>query len=247
MASDASASGAERTRRAHQSLSGFLVVTGIAIAVVNMALAWTIMFTRPLGPPITAPVAQTSVGAKSDGAADVIGPMIRAAEAQQVGEQNILILCVAFAFAVLSIGFSLFVMGIEGALSVQGEVADFGRLVVRTASPGVLCIVLALAVILTLLVLTQVRFGDTQEAAKAELIRAEAQAKTEQTIALQAARFDLQLKEESAKLERKLEEDRIKFEQKLEQDRQQFEREFRQDPARPVSKPAPTRNQRPRP
>jgi len=230
----------ESRKNSRHTLSGALVVTGIAIAVINMALAWVMMFTRPTGIPSTNISAQISSVEKKATTSDssmefltqMLTPLVRSYELKGVGEQNVLVLAIAFSFALLSVGFSLFVMGIEGALSLRGEVADMGKLVLRTASPGVLCILFSTAILATLLVLTQVKFGDTQEAAKAELIRAEAQAKTQQTIAEESARFKRQMDEDSAKFQRKMDEDRINFEREMERYRVKVEHQVELERAR---------------
>jgi len=210
-----------------------LVVTGIVIAVANMVLAWTIMFTHPTVPSQSqapGPAKQETAAGQADSSMQqvyqIFQPVFRQAELKQISEQNVLRLGIAFSFALLSVGFSLFVMGIEGALSVSGEVPDLAKLVIRTASPGVLCIVLATAVITTLLVLTQVTFGDTKEAAQAELVRAEAEAKTQQTLAEESARLKRALDEDNAKFQQKMEEDKIKFERQVEQEKIKFERQL---------------------
>lgn len=225
-----------------QALSRALVVTGIAIAVINMILAWTIMFTRPVGPSLqdrAPPPAPTTTAEKSttdQSLTYIFTPLFRATELQHVGEQNIRILAVAFSFALLSVGFSLFVMGIEGALSLKGEVNNLGKLVVQTASPGVICILFSTVVLTVLLVLTQVQFGDTQEAAKAQGIKAEAEAKARLIDAEANARMRQNMEKESAKWQRRMEEDRVKFQReseqswrKMEEERLKFKREMEEE------------------
>lgn len=213
--------GEPKVPRVH-TLSQALVVTGIVIAVANMALAWIMMFTRPtetaiLAQPAPAAAAKPQESTPSnDFMSEMLRPAIRSGAMREVADTNVRTLTVSFAFALMAIGFSLFVMGIEGALSFRGEVPDIGRLVLTTASPGILCILLSAGMLALLLVLTQVTFGDTQEAARAEVIRAEAEAKVRlmeaETDARQRQNFNLEA--EQARLE--ADEWRRKFEAQLE-------------------------------
>ncbi|HRH88058.1 MAG TPA: hypothetical protein PLO41_14505 [Rubrivivax sp.] len=207
-------------------LSQALVVTGIVIAVANMVLAWVMMFTRPTD--VTDAIADPRAAAVEGKAAQLdpsmaatmawLGPSLRSDQRRELVNTNILTLTVAFSFALMAIGFSLFVMGIEGALSFHTELDQVGRLVLKTASPGILCIVLSTLTLIVLLWFTQTTFGDTAEAAKAETIRAEAEAR----VRLLQAEADVKEKEgeaNAARAQRELEAQTTRFEQQLELER----------------------------
>jgi hypothetical protein len=213
--------------RATLSFSRALVVTGILIAVANMALAWVMMFTRPTdvadaNSHLQQPVAEgkaAQADASSTLAIEMMRPLVRTEQRRELVNSNILTLTVAFSFALMAIGFSLFVMGIEGALSFRGELAQLGSLVLKTASPGILCIVLSATTLMLLLWFTQVTFGDTQEAAKAQVIRAEADAKTRLIDAEATAKERQNQALESARLQREIDEQQTRFLQQLELER----------------------------
>ncbi len=213
--------------RRSRTLSQALVVTGIVIAVANMVLAWVMMFTRPTdvvdaNAHQQQPVAESKSTQMDDGIAmtmEWMRPLVRSEQRRELVNSNILTLTVAFSFALMAIGFSLFVMGIDGALSFNGEIKQVGRLVLKTASPGMLCILLSALTLILLLWFTQVTFGDTQEAAKAEVIRAEAEARVRLIEAEAGAKERQNSELESARVSREAEEQRVRFEQQLELER----------------------------
>ncbi len=213
--------------RQARTLSQALVVTGILIAVANMTLAWVLMFTRPTDVPAASAHAAAHATAEGAVTTDASSPLlvetmrtlVRSEQARQLVNSNILMLTIAFSFALMSIGFSLFVMGIEGALSLHGKVPALGSLMLTTASPGILCIVLSTLTLMALLVFTQMTFGDTQEAAKAEAIRAEADAKVRLIDAEASAKERQNLELEAARSRREAEEQQVRFEQQLELER----------------------------
>jgi hypothetical protein len=51
------------------------------------------------------------------------------------------------AFALVAVGFALFVMGAEGAFTLQGAIQDRGNLVIKSTAPGVLCFFLAAIIV----------------------------------------------------------------------------------------------------
>jgi hypothetical protein len=230
------ARGAPYPRRS-RTLSQALVVTGIVIAVANMALAWVMMFTRPTdvvdaNAHRQVPVAEGKAAQADSGTAmtmEWMRPLVRSQQLRELVNSNILTLTVAFSFALMAIGFSLFVMGIDGALSFNGEIKQVGSLVLKTASPGILCIVLSALTLILLLWFTQVTFGDTVEAAKAETIRAEADARIRLIDAEASAKQMQNMELERARAMRELEEQRTRFEQQLELERARA----------PVASPAP--------
>jgi hypothetical protein len=213
--------------RRSRTLSQALMITGIVIAVANMVLAWVMMFTRPsdvadANAHQQLPVAESKSRQLDDGTAmtmEWMRPLVRSEQRRELVNSNILTLTVAFSFALMAIGFSLLVMGIDGALSINGEIKEVGRLVLKTASPGMLCILLSALTLILLLWFTQVTFGDTQEAAKADVIRAEADAKVRLIEAEASAKERQNSELELARMQREADEQRVRFEQQLELER----------------------------
>lgn len=213
--------------RRSRRLSQALVVTGIAIAVANMVLAWVMILTRPTD--VVDANTHQQVAAVEGKAAQMdsttamtmewMRPLVRSEQRRELVNSNILTLTVAFSFALMAIGFSLFVMGIDGALSFTTEVDKVGSLMLKTASPGVLCILLSALTLILLLWFTQVTFGDTQEAAKADVIRAEADARVRLIEAEAAAKQRQNMEVELARATHELEVQRMRFEQQLELER----------------------------
>jgi hypothetical protein len=91
--------------------------------------------------------------------------------AQSQERQTTLLL--GFCFALISIGFSLFVMGIEGASAANANARDFGSLAIKVSSPGLFCILLASILIALNLVDWTGASGAHPVESKADAIRAE--------------------------------------------------------------------------
>ncbi|SAL04934.1 hypothetical protein AWB81_06947 [Caballeronia arationis] len=180
-----------------------LTVAGIVIAILNMALAWTMMFSgadRPAadvassheafksafhGPAsdsrtTNTPQSDTSVpsNVKDAELGGMMDKLVQALQILSASEERRTTLILGFCFALISIGFSLFVMGIEGAIGLRGEARDFGSLLVKTSSPGLFCILLAsLLVAVSLVSSSDKAPGAATEPTKADILRAEADAK----------------------------------------------------------------------
>ena len=137
---------AQRTGGMSSRWSRMLVATGVAIACVNMSLAWTMMFQRPcenISTRIEKPTEEAkrpAVAARrpplSDDANMIMERMFRTLEQNSARSHSVTILVLAFSFALLAIGFSLFVMGVEGALHFGVSADDLGSLAIKMASPG---------------------------------------------------------------------------------------------------------------
>ncbi|MFT3961020.1 hypothetical protein [Propionivibrio sp.] len=179
-----------------------LIVTGITIAVLNMVLAWILMFLGPspqsYGHAVqamqsqatpeasTVPSRQTQGNAtagvaRNDEMTDSSGAFVtRLFEIYQrmaQSEERQATLLLGFCFALISIGFSLFVMGIEGASAFRGSAAEFGSLAIKVSSPGLFCILLAsLLIALNLVKWTSGASAQPFES-KADAIRAESDGK----------------------------------------------------------------------
>ncbi len=69
--------------------------------------------------------------------------MLRSAQ----NRHTITVVSLSVAFALLAIGFALFVMGAEGAFEFTGEVEDKGNLLIKATAPGLLCFVLAMIIV----------------------------------------------------------------------------------------------------
>ena len=179
-----------------------LIVTGITIAVLNMVLAWTLMFLGPSPQSYShaakamqsqaAAEASTVPGhptrgnaaagiARNDETADWSGSfparLFEMYQGMAQSEERQATLLLGFCFALISIGFSLFVMGIEGASAFRGSAAEFGSLAIKVSSPGLFCILLASL----LIALNLVKWTGASDAqpfeSKADAIRAESDGK----------------------------------------------------------------------
>ena len=58
-------------------------------------------------------------------------------------KQVITVVAMAAGFGLLSVGFALFVMGIESAFQVSGSAGEVGEVVLKASSPGLMCFLLA--------------------------------------------------------------------------------------------------------
>lgn len=141
------------------SLGKKSVVGAMLIFTLNMAGAWWLTLgaaenvARPL-------VAEGQVSAVSEVLAVPTGASANTytllnrivdAEIQIRTAQNGQTLCVvamAGAFAMMAIGFALFVMGAEGAFQLEGSAPSGGNLVLKSTAPGVICFALATLVLL---------------------------------------------------------------------------------------------------
>src|SRR5262245_38891355 len=188
-----------------------LTVLGVAIALLNMGLAWLVIFQAPKiavggnagGRVPGAALFRAAGGSTTQKAAtpeessnavmEVISESIRSDTFRAAREHHETVMILAFSFALLAIGFALFVMGVEGALKIVGERPDIGKIAIWLASPGLLCVVAAAAIIGGKLFFANfdtpgratARGIEAEARAKEALIRAEADAKTQETFAKQ--------------------------------------------------------------
>ena len=125
--------------------SKYLTAVGVVIAVANMGAAWIMMWNITL-------MGQLS-NIKISGRGHDTSIVALIANNQHM----VNILGLAFSFALIAVGFSLFVMGIESAVQLKGEHKDFGGLALKTTSPGVVCFVLA-AILISITLLAQPSF-----------------------------------------------------------------------------------------
>lgn len=65
--------------------------------------------------------------------------------------QTLSIVAMAAAFAMMALGFALFVMGAEGAFQFSGTTPGTGTLVLKASAPGIFCFFLATAILIAAL------------------------------------------------------------------------------------------------
>jgi hypothetical protein len=177
-----------------------LIVTGIVIAVLNMVLAWFMMFVGPatsMNPGSAAahagaaatggdgdarhaprPDAGRFAQADSGDASTVtLTKMFEFYQRDSQSRERQTTLLLGFCFALIAIGFSLFVMGIEGVADFKGDARAFGSLALKVGSPGIFCIFLA--ALLIALSLGRGEGSSVQPESKADAIRAEYEGKVQ--------------------------------------------------------------------
>ncbi|WP_437933757.1 hypothetical protein [Sorangium sp. So ce341] len=147
-----------------------MLIAGLVIFVFNIAAAW--WMTSEAADYIRAPLG--SPGTPSASAIQLMGTASVAQSAVLRGvvdgevhmkaisnKQNIVMVAMAAGFGFMAIGFALLVMGIREAFVLGARAPQqAGSLVLRSASPGLLCFVLATTIILVAVVQkTQVEFG----------------------------------------------------------------------------------------
>jgi hypothetical protein len=177
-----------------------LIISGIVIAILNMALAWVMMFSGAEVPAAeslsnaaesalhaseatSTPADKTHPG-RSDyfqrknpkEANAFVDRLMRLMQTQLASENRRTITVLGFCFALISIGFSLFVMGIEGAISMKGTAGDFGALLVKTSSPGLFCILMA-TLLVAIAYRTKAPEVEPEPLSRADILNAEAEAK----------------------------------------------------------------------
>ncbi len=130
------------------------VYLAIAIFLLNMVGAWY-MVARSGGvvgralidprQPTAASLALEKMSS-ADGNGHVFINHLVTAELQLLTVQNqhtISVVAMSAAFALLAIGFALFVMGAEGAFKIAGKLSDGQNLVLKSTAPGLLCFFLS--------------------------------------------------------------------------------------------------------
>ena len=170
-----------------------LTLLGVAIALLNMGLAWSLMFQGPSVAIVDDAGRRRSDAASGSGVArdstrsatpEVSGTVVmemrreslKNATFDAARQHHEAILILAFSFALLAIGFSLFVMGVEGALDIAAQGEASLRVAGRMTSPGLACLLAAALLIGFKLFLADF---DTPGRARARAIEAEGLAKQE--------------------------------------------------------------------
>lgn len=134
------------------------VVGALLIFMANMAGAWWLALSaaedmaRPLvsedSVTVVSRVLDTHEGASANGHT-LLNRMVDAEiQIRTVqGTQTLCVVAMAGSFAMMAIGFALFVMGAEGAFQLEGSAPTGGNLVLKSTTPGVLCFTLAAIVL----------------------------------------------------------------------------------------------------
>jgi len=151
--------------------SGFSLRLAVLVFMANMVAAWWITgeSTSVIGKPLVAeyPTATSlavNVAPEANANTHVLLNRLLNTELMLRAAQNrhtITVVALSVAFALVAIGFALFVMGAEGAFRFEGEVKDQGNLMVKATAPGLLCFVLAVIIVcFALLSKTDLELGD---------------------------------------------------------------------------------------
>ncbi len=141
------------------SLGKKSVAGALLIFTLNMAGAWWLALgaaenvARPLVAEGETSAVSRVLDSTNDASANTFTLLNRVvdAETQLRAAQNAQTLCVvamAGSFAMMAIGFALFVMGAEGAFELETKTSTGGNLVLKSTAPGVLCFVLATGILM---------------------------------------------------------------------------------------------------
>lgn len=151
------AQGSSRVRTLVERASGVSLLLATLVFLANMVGAWWIMqdsgkvIARALvGEEATAVSEALAAAPDTSANGQVLLNRILDTELMLRTAQNqhtIIVVAMSAAFALVAVGFALFVMGAEGAFKLQGAVGDHGNMVIKSTAPGLLCFVLAALVI----------------------------------------------------------------------------------------------------
>jgi len=134
-----------------------LVLLGAAIFVLNMMYTWNLVkeSNKLIQEPLATDKSATVRALKhvSEANANMIITINHIVDAQllykvALNKHNMVIVAMATAFGLIAVGFSLFVMGIEGAFEFKGDAGQVGRVILKATSPGLLCFLLAAAIMI---------------------------------------------------------------------------------------------------
>lgn len=147
-----------------------LVITGIAIALLNMCFVWAMIFNQSknadtLFEKHTQPTkaqeekhglkSKTEEDSAASSAASIVidnSDLFYKKMVDEISIQNAIrikqeTVVLGFCYSLIAIGFSLFVMGIQGAITVSGGTESFGTVAIKASSPGLACILFASAIV----------------------------------------------------------------------------------------------------
>lgn len=126
---------------------------GIVIFLINMVVAWWVVCSSKQF--IATPMPNAALASIPSGRGP-INQLIFASRIEEINvhlramanQQTTVIIGMASAFSFVAVGFALFVMGIRSAFSFSGEAGPNHRLVLSSASPGILCFVLSAGIMI---------------------------------------------------------------------------------------------------
>lgn len=140
--------------------SQFSLLLAIGVFLANMLGAWWVAFhstaliARPLVEPGSA--IEQALGKLSTADDDTHFFLLRLLDTELMirtiqNQQALNVVALAVAFALMAVGFALFVMGAEGAFQLEGRHPSAGNVVAKATAPGLLCFVLSAGVVLVAL------------------------------------------------------------------------------------------------
>jgi hypothetical protein len=134
-----------------------LVLCGVAIALLNMGIAWYVIWSSNAFV-MTGLVTKDNVSATSqavsmitDATSDQLIVLNKLVEADVnhrliANKQALIIAAMAASFSLVAVGFALFVMGVEAAYTISGK-NPTGSIVFQASSPGLICFLFAALII----------------------------------------------------------------------------------------------------
>lgn len=155
-------------KTALERVSTISVCLAIVVFMLNMAGVWHVvietntMVGRTLveGEKVTATSLALKAMPDADGNGHTFINHLLSAELQLRTVQNqqmIAVIALAASFAMMAIGFALFIMGAEGAFKIAAKAPDGSNVVLKSTAPGLLCFLFA-----TLLVWATLSSGKIQ-------------------------------------------------------------------------------------
>lgn len=152
-------SGVEQHKAFGDQSATVLATIGILIFALNMFAAWLMAYSswefvaQSLNATEESAVGKAirAVG-RSNVDPNVAAFMVRIVESDVhlksiANKQTIMMVAVAAGFGLLALGFSLFVMGMRGAMHLAGGNEQLGQVMLRSTSPGLVCFLLGAALI----------------------------------------------------------------------------------------------------
>jgi hypothetical protein len=135
-----------------------MATAGIMIFALNMIAGWGIAFfswafvAQPLGGEASSVTRLAMQGIANGVDPNVATFMSRIVESDVhlkavANKQSLVMVAMAGGFGLFALGFSLFIMGMRGAIELAGGKPDVGPIVLRSTSPGLVCFVLGAALI----------------------------------------------------------------------------------------------------
>jgi hypothetical protein len=138
--------------------ASYMATAGIVIFALNMIAGWSIAFfswafvAQPLGADRSSVTREAMHGIANGVDPNVATFMTRIVESEVhlkavANKQSLVMVAMAGGFGLFALGFSLFIMGLRGAIELSGGKPDVGPIVLRSTSPGLVCFVLGAVLI----------------------------------------------------------------------------------------------------